>query len=93
MSERLKPYYSRVPTKFEMAFSFGVVSIVTLMGLLILFGTFGIGSGYRVTLGLILVGYGLIRFLMLKSKYEGVKRKDTSLDEVSKEDGENLRKP
>jgi hypothetical protein len=35
----------------------------------------------------------LIRFLMLKSKYEGVKREDMSLDEVSKEDGENLRKP
>ncbi|UCB51947.1 MAG: hypothetical protein JSV10_08140 [Candidatus Zixiibacteriota bacterium] len=93
MSERLKPYYSRVPTKFEIAFSFVVVSIVTLMGLLILFGTFGIGSSYRVTLGLILVGYGLIRFLMLKSKYKSVKRKDMSLDEVPKEDGTNLRNP
>jgi hypothetical protein len=93
MSERLKPYYSRVPTKFEIAFSFVVVSIVTLMGLLILSGTFGIGSSYRVTLGLILVGYGLIRFLMLKSKYKGVKRKDMSLDELPKEDGRNLRNP
>jgi len=93
MSERLKPYYSRVPTKFEMAFSLGVVSIVTLMGILILFGTFGIGSGQRVILGLILVGYGLIRFLMLKSKYRSVKRKDMSLDEVPKEDGRNLRNP
>jgi hypothetical protein len=93
MSERLKPYYSRVPTKFEMAFSFGVVSVVTLLGLLILFGVFRINPGFRATLGLILVGYGLIRFLMLKSKYESVKRKDMSLDEVSKEDGKKLRNP
>ena len=93
MSERLKPYHSRVPGKFEMAFSLGVVSIVTLMGLLILFGTFGIGSGHRVTLGLIMVGYGLIRFMMLKSKYRSAKRKDMSLDEVPKEDGTNLRNP
>ena len=93
MSERLKPYYSRVPTKFEMAFSFAVVSVVTLLGLLILFGAFKINPGFRVTLGLILVGYGLIRFLMLKSKYESVKRKDVSLEKLSKEDGENLRNP
>lgn len=93
MSERLKPYHSRVPGKFEMAFSLGVVSIVTLMGLLILFGTFGIGFGHRVTLGLIMVGYGLIRFMMLKSKYMSAKRKDRSLDEVPKEDGTNLRNP
>jgi hypothetical protein len=76
-----------------MAFSFGVVSIVTLMGLLILFGTFGIGSGHRVTLGLIMLGYGLIRFMMLKSKYQNMKRKDTSLEQVPKEDGRNLRNP
>ena len=93
MSERLKPYYSRVPTKIEMAFSIAVVSVVTLLGLLILFGAFKIDPGFRVTLGLILVGYGLIRFLMLKSKYESVKRKDMSLEELSKEDGENLRNP
>jgi uncharacterized membrane protein len=93
MSERLKPYCSRVPTKFEMAFSFAVVSVVTLLGLLILFGAFKINPGFRATLGLILVGYGLIRFLMLKSKYESVKRKDMSLEELSKEDGENLRNP
>ena len=93
MSERLKPYHSRVPGKFEMAFSLGVVSIVTLMGLLILFGTFGIGFGHRVTLGLIMVGYGLIRFIMLRSKYRSAKRNHRSLDEVPKEDGKNLRNP
>jgi hypothetical protein len=87
MSERLKPYNSRVPTGFEMAFSLAVVSIVTLMGLLILLGTFGIGSSQRVPLGLIMVGYGLVRFMMLRSKYMSAKRKDRSLDEVPKEDG------
>ena len=75
MSERLKPFNTRVPTKFEMAFSFGVVSIVTLLGLLILIGAFGISPSFKVTLGLILLGYGLIRLWMLKSRYEGMKKK------------------
>lgn len=91
MSERLKPYHSRVPGKFEMAFSLAVVSVVTLMGLLILLGTFGIGSGHRVPLGLIMVAYGLVRLMMLRSKYMSAKRKDKSLDEVPKEDDGNLR--
>ena len=74
-----------------MAFGFGVVSIVTLLGLLILLGAFGISPSFRVTLGLILLGYGLIRFLMLKSRYEGLKRKEESLNGMTKEDEENLR--
>ena len=91
MSERLRPYHSRTPGKFEMVFSLAVVSVVTLMGLLILFGTFGIGSGHRVPLGLIMVGYGLVRLMMLRSRYMSAKRKDKSLDEVPKEDDGNLR--
>jgi len=93
MSQRLKPYHSRVPGKFEMAFSLAVVSVVTLMGLLILFGTFGIGPGHRVPLGLIMVGYGLVRLMMIASKYRRAKRNHGSLDEVPKEDGTNLRNP
>lgn len=91
MSERLKPFNTRVPTKFEMAFSLGVVSIVFLLGLLILIGVFGISSSFRVTLGIILLGYGLIRFWMLKSRYEGLKRKEGSLESTTKEDDKNLR--
>ena len=91
MHQRLKSYDNRVPSRLEMAFGFGVVSIVTLLGLLILLGAFGISPSFRVTLGLILLGYGLIRFLMLKSRYEGLKRKEESLNGMTKEDEENLR--
>jgi len=75
-----------------MAFSFGVVSIVTLLGLLILIGAFGISPGYKVTLGLILIGYGLIRFWMLKSRYQTFKRKEQGSNRIAKEDDKNLRK-
>lgn len=91
MSERLKPFNTRVPTKFEMAFSLGVVSIVFLLGLLILIGVFGISSSFRVTLGIILLGYGLIRFWMLKSRYESLKRKEEGVSIITKEDEKNSR--
>jgi hypothetical protein len=91
MPERLKPYEQRVPTKFEMAFSFGVVCIVTLLGLLILVGAFNIDPGFRVTLGIVLVGYGFVRFWMLRSRYESLKRKEESWNKPPKDDEENLR--
>ncbi len=91
MPERLKPFNTRVPTRFEMAFSFGVVLIVFLLGLLILIGVFGINPSYRVTLGLILLGYGLVRLWMLKSRYEDLKRNEESLSRTDKEDEKNLR--
>ena len=91
MPERLKPFNTRVPTRFEMAFSFGVVLIVFLLGLLILIGVFGINPSYRVTLGLILIGYGLVRLWMLKSRYEDLKRNEESLSRTDKEDEKNLR--
>jgi hypothetical protein len=92
MPERLKPYDRRVPTRLEMGFSFAVVSLVTLLGLLILIGAFRISPGYKVTLGIILVGYGLIRLWMLKSRYESLKKKEESLGKPPKEDERNLRK-
>jgi hypothetical protein len=91
MHERLKPYNVRVPSKFEMAFSFGVVSVVTLLGLLILIGAFRINPGYKVALGIIFVGYGFIRLWMLRSRYESMKRKEDRLKTPSKEDQKNLR--
>jgi len=75
MPQRLKPYDRRIPSRLEMAFSFGVVSIVTLLGLLILAGAFGISPGFKNILGVILVGYGLLRLWMLKSRYQTLKRK------------------
>ncbi len=91
MHERLRPYNARVPSKIEMAFSFGVVSVVTLLGLLILIGAFRINPSYKVALGIIFLGYGFIRFWMLKSRYESMKRNEESLISPNKEDEKNLR--
>jgi hypothetical protein len=92
MPERPKPFHSRVPTRLEMVFSFGVVSIVFVLGVLILIGAFGISPSFKVSLGLILLGYGLIRFWMLKSRYEGLKRKEEGSNKTTKEDDKNLRR-
>ena len=92
MPERLKPYDRRVPSRFEMAFSFAVVSIVMVLGLLILAGAFTISPAYKVTLGMVLIGYGFVRLWMLKSRYESLKRKEDGRHKVPKEDEENLRK-
>jgi hypothetical protein len=91
MPQRLKPYNSRVPSKFEMAFSLGVVSLVTLLGLLILTGAFRIDPNFKVTLGIVLVGYGLVRFWMLKSRYRSRSGKEDSVQKLPKEDDEKLR--
>ena len=90
MHERLKPYNARVPSKLEMVFSLGVVSVVTLLGLLILIGAFSINPSYKVTLGIIFVGYGFVRFWMLRSRYESMKRKEESLKNPPKEEEKNL---
>jgi hypothetical protein len=58
---------------------------------LILIGAFGISPGYKVTLGLILIGYGLVRFGMLKSRYQTFKRKEQGSNRIAKEDDKNLR--
>jgi hypothetical protein len=90
--ERLKPFDRRVPSRLEMVFSFGVVSIVTLLGFLVLVGAFGVHPGFKLPLGVILVGYGLIRFWMLKSRFRQVENKKESVEESTKEAEENLRK-
>ncbi len=86
-----RPYDSRVPSKLEMTFSYLVVSIVTLLGLLILFGAFGIEKRYKLPLGVILVGYGLIRFWMLKSRFKDTGDNKESLEKLNKEEEKNLR--
>jgi hypothetical protein len=91
MPDRIKPFITREPSKVEMAFSLGVVCIVTLLGLLILLGTFRIDPSFRVIVGLILLSYGLIRFWMLKSRYESLKGKESSLGKTDKEDKKKLR--
>ena len=89
--ETLKPYDKRAPSKLEMVFSYLVVSIVTLLGLLILFGAFGIDQRFKLPLGVILVGYGLIRFWMLKSRFGHTGDKEESLEKPDKEEEKNLR--
>jgi hypothetical protein len=90
--EKLKPFDRRIPSRLEMAFSFVVVSIVFLLGLLVLVGAFGIHPGYKLPLGVILVGYGLIRFWMLKSRFSQADDKKGRWEESTKEAEENLRK-
>jgi hypothetical protein len=80
-----------MPSKFEMVFSLGVVCIVTLLGVLILMGAFAIHPSFKVTLGMILIGYGFIRFWMLKSRYRSFRRKEEGVHKPPKEDEENLR--
>lgn len=92
MPQRLKPYDRRVPSRFEMAFSFAVVCIVVVLGVLILAGAFSIDPPYKVTLALVLIGYGVVRLWMLKSRYDRLKRKEDGWQKLPKEDEENLRK-
>lgn len=91
MTGRLKPYDSRMPSKLEMAVSLGVVCIVTLLGVLILMGAFAIHPSFKVTLGMILIGYGFIRFWMIRSRYRNLRRKEEGRHKPPKEDEENLR--
>ncbi|MFH1336221.1 MAG: hypothetical protein ABII96_06860 [Candidatus Zixiibacteriota bacterium] len=79
-----------MPTKLEKIFSIGVISIVTLLGILILLGAFSIDPGFRSPLGLILIGYGLIRFWMLKSRYRDAEVKKENMEALTKEDEKNL---
>ncbi len=90
-SDRFLPYDRRVPTRFEKIFSLGVVSIVTLLGISILLGAFSIDPGFRLPLSLILIGYGLIRFWMLKSRYRSRGVKKENMESLTKEDEKNLR--
>ena len=92
MRPRLRSFQERRTNRFEMIFSYAIISIMAFLGILILTGAFGINQGYRVTLGLILIAYSLIRFLMLKSRFENLKRKAESQEKLPKEEEENLRK-
>jgi hypothetical protein len=66
-----RPVWDRqTPTKFERIFGYCVISVVVLLGVLILVGAFGISPQFRGILGIVLIGYGLIRFLIMKTRYE-----------------------
>jgi len=82
--------YEQTPTKFEKIFSYCVVFIVVLLGISILLGAFGISPQFKGILGIILIGYGLIRFLLLKTRFDRSKEKER-LGERDKEPDKSLR--
>lgn len=87
------PVWDRqTPSKVERIFSYCVISIVVLLGVLILAGAFGISPQFKGILGVILIGYGLIRFLLMKTKFDRFKeRKKERLGEGDKKANETLR--
>jgi hypothetical protein len=63
------------PTKFEKIFSYCIISIIVILGVLVLGGAFGISPQFRGILGVMLIGYGLVRFLLMRTKFERYKEK------------------
>ena len=89
-----RPVWDReTPTKFERIFSYCVILILILLGVLILVGAFGISPQFKGILGAILIGYGLIRFLIMKTRFDRFKeRRHQRLGEGDKEDNKSLRR-
>ena len=88
-----RPVWDRqTPSKVERIFSYCVISIVVLLGVLVLMGVFGISSQFKGIIGVILIGYGLIRFLLMKTKFERYKEgRHQKLGEGDKEANKTLR--
>lgn len=88
-----RPVWDRqTPSKVERIFSYCVILILVLLGALILVGTFGISPQFKGILGVILIGYGLIRFLLMKTKFDRYKEgRHQRLGEGDKEADKTLR--
>ncbi len=86
-----RPVWDRqTPTKFERIFSYCVILILVLLGVLILVGAFGISPQFKGILGVILIGYGLIRFLLMKTRFDRYKeRRKEELEEGDKKANES----
>lgn len=71
----------QVSTKFERIFNYSVCAVVSILGILILLNTFNIDPRFRIIFGWIILGYGVLRFLLLWSKYkrQELKNKDVRL--------------
>jgi hypothetical protein len=67
---RRSAWERQAPAKVEKIFGYCVIFVVVILGLLVLIGVFGISPRFKGVLGVILVGYGLIRFLMMKTKFD-----------------------
>jgi hypothetical protein len=83
----------QIPSKFERIFSYCVISVVILLGFLVLVGAFGISPQFKGIIGVILIGYGLVRLLMMKGRSDRLgQRRDRGMEEEDKEGGDILRK-
>ena len=60
-----------VSTKFEKIFNYCVCAVVSMLGFLILVGVFDIDPRFRIIFGWMVLGYGILRFLLLWFKYRG----------------------
>lgn len=68
-----------VSTKFEKVFNYSVCAIVSILGLLVLLDVFNIDPRFRIIFGWLILGYGILRFLLLWSKYRGEELKSKNL--------------
>ncbi len=83
----------QTPGKFERIFSYCVISIVVLLGVSVLMGAFGISSEFKGIIGVMLIGYGSIRFLMMKARFERHRdKREGRKGEGDKEEREILRR-
>jgi hypothetical protein len=79
------PVWDRqTPNKVERIFSYCVILIVVLLGVLILAGAFGISPQFKGILGVILIGYGVIRFLFMKTRFDRSKEKERLVERDNK---------
>jgi hypothetical protein len=74
--DRRSVWERQTPTKFEKIFSCCVVIVVLLLGISILLGAFGITPQFKGILGVILISYGLIRFLLMKTRFDRFKERE-----------------
>jgi len=88
--DRRPVWVRQTSTRFEKIFSYCVVLIVVLLGISILLGAFGISPQFKGILGVILIGYGVIRFLLMKTRFDRSKEKER-LGEKDKEANKSLR--
>ena len=58
-----------VSSKFEKAFNYSVCAVISMLGFLVLLGLFNIDPRFRIIFGWLVLGYGILRFLLLWSKY------------------------
>ncbi|MGB2696297.1 MAG: hypothetical protein WBD28_00385 [Candidatus Zixiibacteriota bacterium] len=62
-----------VSTKFEKFFNYSVCAIISILGFLVLLNAFNIDPRFRIIFGWLILGYGILRFLLMWFKYRNEK--------------------